>query len=125
MGAYDSRHTGRITITPPLTWAQIKNNTSRGFQDLHLVTTETAEDTPTGRATVITAEDIVPLTASPYSGYGIRAELQSIIDEFPGHEFVGRIEAWPEDRYGMPWRFVIRDRTVVRQEASLDWHDAN
>jgi len=123
MGAYDSHHTGRIMIAPPLTWAEIRSATAGPLQDLHVGTTETVQDTPTGRLTAITGDAIVPLTSSPYSGYWIQAELQSIIDAFPAHDFAGSIEARPEDPSGMPWRFIIRDRIVVRQEARYDWHD--
>lgn len=123
MGAYDSRHTGNIVITPPLTWAQIKNNTAQGLQDLRLFLNETVQDTPTGQSTIITSHAIVPAVSGSYSGYDIQTELQSIIDAFPANEFDGSIEARPEDPSGAPWRFIIRDRTVIRQVARYEWHD--
>lgn len=120
---YDSRHTGHVTITPPLTWAEIRNSTAGPLKDLRVEVTETVEDTPTGRITVATGDAIVPITGGSYSGYEIQAELQSIIDEFPGHDFAGSIEVRPEDPDGTPWRFIIRGRTVVRQVARYEWHD--
>jgi hypothetical protein len=125
MGAYDSHFTGRIDITPPLTWAQIKNNTANGLQDLQLVTTETIQDTPTGQIKVITGDAIIPLTTSAYSGYEIHVELQSMLDAFPGHEFTGTIGARPEDLHGDPWRYIIRDRTVIRQKPQTTWVDSD
>lgn len=124
MGAYDSHFTGRITITPPLTWAQIKNNTANGLQDLKLITTETVTDTPTGQTKAITGDAIVPLTSSAYSGYNIHTELQSLLDAYPRNEFAGAIEARPEDPHGDPWRYIIRDRTVIRQEPRTTWVDS-
>lgn len=123
MGAYDSRHTGRITITPPLTWAQIKNNTARGLQDLRLLTAEAVEETPSGRVTVITADTVAPITFSAYGGYDVQAELQSMIDAFPDHEFAGTITARPEDPDGDPWRYIIRDRKVIKQIPQTIWVD--
>jgi hypothetical protein len=124
MGAYDSHFTGRIDITPPLTWAQIKNSTADELRDLRLVTIEAAEDTPTGQIRVITGEAIVPSRTSPCGGHEIHSELQSVLDAFPDHEFTGAIEARPEDPHGTPWRYVIRGRTVVRQEPAITWVDS-
>jgi hypothetical protein len=124
MGAYDSHFTGRIAINPPLTWAQIKNHTANGLQDLKLITTETVTDTPTGQTKVITGDAIVPLTSSAYSGYEIHAELQSLIDAYPRNEFTGTIEARPEDPHGDPWRYIIRGRRVVQQHPQTTWVDS-
>lgn len=124
MGAYDSYFTGRITIAPPLTWGQIINNTARVLKDLRLATTETVEDTPTGRITTITSNMIEPIARFAYNGHDIHAELQSLIDAFPDNEFTGTITADPEDPHGDPWRYIIRGRTVVRQEPQTTWVDS-
>ena len=123
MGAYDSHHTGEITIAPPLTWAQIKNNKAHGFQDLKLITEETVTETETGRSTIVTGVAIVPAHTYSYNGRWIREELQSVIDAFPGHEFAGAITARPDDPDGLPWRYIIRDRTVIQQNAQYAWVD--
>lgn len=118
---YESHWTGEVHITPPLTWAEIKNDRSRGFQDLKLLLDETVEDTPTGQASTVTASVISPLTGGAYNGYDVEAELQSVIDAHPGHEFTGALEARPLDPGGTPWRYVIQGRTVVRQEPRTVW----
>lgn len=123
MGAYDSHFTGRITITPPLPWAWVRD-VQRGLKDLRLVLEEEATDTATGRTTIITGVALAPLEIYHYNGSAIEEEIQATIDAHPGHEFTGMIEAQPEDPAGLPWRYVAQDRTVVRQEARLMWGDA-
>lgn len=118
---YESHWTGEVHITPPLTWAEIKNDHSKGFQDLKLLLNEETTDTPTGQTRTVTASVIGPLTGGAYNGYDVEAELQSVIDAHPGHEFTGAIEARPLDPGGTPWRYVIQGRTVVRQEPRTVW----
>ncbi|MEC4016049.1 DUF6205 family protein [Streptomyces sp. H27-D2] len=118
---YESHWTGEVRISPPLTWAEIRDSRSPGLQDLKLRLTETVVDTATGQITTVAAIGIVPLTAEAYNGYTIEEELQSLLDAHPQHEFVGAITArGPE---GNHWRYVVRDRRVERQEARLVWPD--
>ncbi len=123
MGAYDSHFTGQITITPPLTWAEIRSPRQPGLQDVRLLLDETVADTDTGRSTVITATAIAPLEIHYYNGYAIEEEIQAVIDAHPSHEFTGMIEARPQDPDGTPWRYVVQGRRVVRQEPRLVWPD--
>lgn len=118
---YESHWTGQVHITPPLTWAEIKNDRSDGFQDLKLRLDEHVENTLTGQVSIVTASVISPLTAGAYSGYDVESELQSVIDAHPGHEFTGVIEAKPLDPGGTPWRYAVQGRTVVRQEPTTVW----
>lgn len=118
---YESHWTGQVHIEPALTWAEIKGDRSCGFQDLKLRLDETVEDTPTGQVRTVTASVIEPLTSGAYNGYDIEAELQSVIDAHPGHQFTGAIAARPLDPDGTPWRYVIEGRTVVRQEPRTVW----
>lgn len=118
---YESHWTGQVRIEPALTWAEIKNDRSRGFQDLKLLLDEHTEDTLTGQTRIITASVIEPLTGGAYNGYDVEAELQSVIDAHPSHEFTGAIEARPLDPGGTPWRYVVEGRTVVRQEPRTVW----
>lgn len=118
---YESHWTGQVRIEPALTWAEIKNDRSRGFQDLKLLLDEHTEDTLTGQTRIITASVIEPLTGGAYNGYDVEAELQSVIDAHPSHEFTGTIEARPLDPGGTPWRYVVQGRMVVRQEPRTVW----
>ncbi|MFJ9771189.1 DUF6205 family protein [Kitasatospora sp. NPDC101157] len=125
MGAYDSYFTGHITIAPPLTWAQIRNSTAGPLNDLRIGTAETVDHTPTGKVTTVIGEAIVPLTEyGAYGGHHIHTELQAIIDGFPEHQFAGAIEARPQDPGGDPWRYIVRDRTVIRQVPKTTWIDS-
>jgi hypothetical protein len=124
---YESHWTGEVRIEPPLTWAEIKNSRqSPGFQDLKLRLDEQVEDTETGQVRTVTAVAVETLAADrgAYNGYAIEEELQAVVDAHPSHEFTGAIEARPLDPGGTPWRYVIRDRRVVRQEPRLVWPDA-
>lgn len=124
MGAYDSHFTGTFTISPPLTWGEIRSIRSPGLQDLRLELDEVVTETDTGQTRVVTGVAVVPITAGPYSGMSIQEELQALLDAHPSHEFLGEIAARPEDPHGEPWRYVIRDRRVIRQVPVLGWRDA-
>jgi hypothetical protein len=117
--SYDSHFTGRIDITPPLTWLQVSIHMPQGLKTLQLAATEAVV------TNIIAGDAVVPLSSRAYNGHGIHAELQSLIDAFPGKEFSGTIEAHPEDPDGTPWRYIIRDRTVVRQEPAITWVDSD
>ena len=120
---YAAHWTGEVTITPPLTWAEIRNSTH--LSDLQLRLEETVHDTETGRTTVTTAVAIEPIGMGPYNGYDVDVQLQMLVDAYPTHEFEGMIHAVPEDPGGSPWRYVIRDRRVVRQMPVAEWRDAD
>lgn len=125
MGAYDSHFTGRLMISPPLSWGEIRSVRSPGLQDLRLELDEVVTETSTGQTKVVTGVAVVPITASPYIGMSIQDEVQSLLDAYPSHEFLGEIVARPEDPHGEPWRYVIRDRRVIRQVPVLGWRDAD
>lgn len=118
---YASHWTGEVTITPPLTWAEIRNSTK--LSDLQFRLDETVEDTDIGRTTVTTAVAIGPLDMGTYNGYHVDVELQTVINAYPSHAFEGAIKAVPEDPDGDPWRYVIRGRRVVRQVPVVEWRD--
>lgn len=120
---YESHWSGEIRITPPLTWAEIKSSRSPGLQDVRLRLDEQVEDTPTGQIRTVTSAAITPTSGSAYNGYAVGEELQAIVDAHPQHAFTGAIVARPLDPHGNPWRYVVLDRLVVRQEARLTWPD--
>lgn len=124
MGAYDSYFTGQFDITPPLTWAEIRDSRSPGLQDLRIKLQETVTETDAGRTTTITGVAVLPFTEEPYNGSEIETELQSLLDAHPTHAFEGMIEARPEDPYGDPWRYVVRERRAVQQVPTTEWRDA-
>ena len=122
MSAYESHWSGEIRITPPLTWAEIKRGA--GLQDVTLRLDEQVEDTRTGQVCTVTAAAVEPLViGQAFHGYAVEEELQQVIDAHPQHVFSGVIVARPLDPDGTPWRYVVKDRMVVRQEARLAWPD--
>ncbi|MFJ5151378.1 DUF6205 family protein [Streptomyces sp. NPDC088353] len=121
---YASRWTGEVRIEPPLTWGEIKNSRQvPGFQDTKLRLVEDIQDTDTGQIRTVTADAVIPATSNLFNGYDIETELQAAIDAHPSHEFIGTIEARPEDPGGTPWRYVVEGRRVVRQEPVTAWPD--
>lgn len=118
---YESRHHGEITITPPLTWAEIRSARSPGLRDVRLKLRETVTDTDTGQIREVCAVAIQPITEESYNGYEIQAELQAVVDAHPSHEFTGAMYAdGPE---GNHWRYRVAGRVVVNEEPRLVWPD--
>lgn len=115
---YDADWDGQVTITPPLTWPQIKN--APKLRDLELVREETTTDTETGQTLTITASVLQPKSGwGAYAGSSIEPELNSFLAAFPDHEFTGAITAdGPE---GNHWRYVIQGREVVYQTPRIVW----
>lgn len=120
---YVSHWTGEVRIEPPLSWAEIRAVRSPGLQDVKLDLHEEIEDTPTGQIRTVTAVAVHPATSGAFNGYSIYEELQALMDVHKAHEFTGAIEARPLDPGGTPWRYVIRDRRVVRQVPQTVWQD--
>lgn len=116
MGA-DNTWSGRVTITPPLTWAEVK--TSPAVADVRLDLHE--EDGPDGR--IITAVAVVPTRSSNAWGQGTGDDLQAVIDAHPGHEFAGYLQVdWDPALGGDPaQRFVVRERRVEKIVPRLVW----
>lgn len=118
MGA-DNTWSGRVTITPPLTWQECK--VSPGVEDVRLEIAE--KDGPEGR--ILTAVAVVP--ARPSDSWSAHAgqELQALVDAHPKHDFVGALFVDWKPVYGedqvLSERWVVRGRTVVHEEARLVW----
>lgn len=126
MGYYTT-YTGEITITPPLTWAEIKDspflpNDAFNIRDLKFEVTR--EDRDTAEGTLIRREAIavVPLTDDTYKGYDVVEHLQEILDAFPGHEFTGSIRAEGEEA-GDIWRLDVVDGRAVKVKPRIVWPD--
>lgn len=115
----DNSWSGRVTITPPLTWAECK--VSPGVEDVKLDIHE--EDGPDGR--ILTAVAVVPARASDSWSAGTRQELQFLIDSHPGHEFDGCLRVDWDPVYGegqvLAERWTVIERTVVHEVGRLAW----
>lgn len=115
----NSNFSGEVTITPPLTWNEIKATQLIKLigtdSEVRLDITEQKTDTPDGELTIKTCSRIIPTSASPYRGYYVQEALQAAIDQNPGHIFAGHIEAVLEDGSYM-CRFLVRDGKVRKVE---------
>jgi hypothetical protein len=120
--------TGEITVTPPLTFAEIRAMPTTGpkLHDLGLRIHRTVTTTDSGEVTDITAPAITP--PPEFGGANILEDLQLLIDEFGSdHEFAGFIEMWTDPGYGPtpPKRFLIRDRQAVVVDAQIVWPEGS
>jgi hypothetical protein len=111
------RLTGEITITPPLSWTEIRSPRRRGLQDLRFRTEDQPAPPGTLPARTVTGHAVTPVTSDPYMALDVLPELQSIVDAYGhGHAFAGRITA--ADASGEQWELTVRDGKAVR--APLD-----
>lgn len=117
MGA-DNHWSGRVTITPPLSWHKVK--LSIATEDVKFDIHE--EDRPLGRT--LTAVAIVPARESDAWGPHTGQELQALIDAHPRHEFEGSLKVSWDDVYGsdmLAERWTVQGRTVVHEKARRVW----
>jgi hypothetical protein len=126
MGYYTTVE-GEITITPPLTWSEIKdspfNTKSTAFDDrmdAHLDITEEIIDTDEGQLIRRTATGIKPASTEEYKAYYLIEHVQKLMDSHPGHTFAGHFDCSGEES-GDVWRLVIRNGHAEKIEAQLTW----
>jgi Family of unknown function (DUF6205) len=119
---YKANFTGEIAITPPLTWARIRQPFGdRILQDLRIRQDEDVRDSDEGQVKVITGVAVEP-TSSYGSGYGMVDDLQALVDVHgSGHQFTGHIEATSEE--GDKWRLAVRDGQAVQVHPRIVWPD--
>lgn len=116
--AADNHWSGRVTITPPLTWAECK--LSPGVEDVKLDIHE--EDGPDGK--ILTAVAVIPARTSNSWSAHTGQELQFLIESHPRHEFAGRLQVDWDNVYGsdlLAERWTVDGRTVVHEEGRLAW----
>jgi len=122
MGA-DNTWSGRVTITPPLTWQECR--VSPGVEDVKLVIHE--EDGPDGR--ILTAVAVAPARPGDSWSAHTGQELQFLIDSHPGHEFTGSLRVDWDPVYGedqvLAERWTVIERRVVHETARLAWTAAD
>lgn len=120
---YSNQFSGEITITPPLTWAEIQDGPPLRDTSLRLV--ETVTDTETGRT--ITTQATAIVAESGFSGYNVVEEIQALVDRHGAmHSFAGHIEVQFElglVEEGQPGceRYVVVDGRVETMTPRLVW----
>lgn len=132
---YDVRVAGAITIEPPLTWPEIRDNpVVRGLNptvsdrrhhgsmrrnlDARVRVDEVEVNTANG--TLIRREGvaIVASQSGPYAAYDLTADVELIASTFPEHVFRGYLECQSNDDV---WRVIIRDGKAVEVRPGAAW----
>ena len=119
---YDNHFTGAITITPPLTWAEIRNGP--GVSDARIRIVEETVDTETGQNKVLTGDAIVPLEMGTYSGHSVAEDIQTIVDHYGArHAFAGYIQVQWDPGFDdpIPQRYVVVNGHVETVTPELVW----
>jgi hypothetical protein len=125
-----TRFEGEIRIEPPIPWGQIKDSPflpdqAREYgdgRDLKFLLSEVHRDTDEGTVIARSAVALVSTWDHEARGYNIVAHLQEVVDAYPGHEFVGRLDCAGENT-GDLWRLEVHDRRAVKVTPRIVWPD--
>jgi hypothetical protein len=121
--SYSNRYSGEITITPPLTAAEIRRAPAgKGAStswDAHLRIDRREIETDAGSMTVYTADAIVG-PDEPCNGYDVEQQIKTLVALYAdGHEFTGYIQEDPDPGFHEPpHRWVVRPHGVVGFEVA-------
>jgi len=113
--SYSNRFSGEITITPPLTAAEIRQTpTLDRSWDAHLRVDRREAETADGTAVAYTADAIVG-PEEPCNGYDVEQQIQTLVAlHADRHEFTGYIQEDPDPGFREPpHRWVVRPHGVV------------
>ncbi|WP_242892632.1 DUF6205 family protein [Actinomadura litoris] len=122
--SYITDLSGAITITPALTWQELKRRPH--LRSLRLLLDEERTDTDEGYAARVTASVVTAHyedggKGRTYNGAGPLGDLQSLLGAYgETHEFTGCITCEGEDP-GDLWRLTVRGGRVAREEARIVW----
>lgn len=122
--SYENRYSGEITITPPVTWGQLRDADAPKIADVRLRIDETTIDTDAGQMVTRQAVAIAPLEMT-YSGHELQANIQALVDYYGplGHRFSGYIQVQWDPGFDdpIPQRYIVRDGRVVAVKPQLLW----
>lgn len=117
---------GDVTITPPLSWGQIKDLSyiskrgSKRNQSLSFELETVEKHTDEGVLSVRTATALVPSESS--DGYYLLENLRDLMKLFPEHRFLGNFIVYPERGLAtFPYRVKAEGSTAVRQKLDIHW----
>jgi hypothetical protein len=122
---YMTHFDGRITIKPPLRWADIKDTEwadPKAFPDFRIDVAEQREETDDGERIVKEGRAIIPASDDSYKGYDALSTLRAIVGRFPDHAFTGEIRAEGEEAADVR-RYLVVDGEAVEWRAALTWPD--
>lgn len=120
---YDTRVTGEIMFSPPLTWPEIKADrfNLKGHYDVMINPLGDVRDTDSGQEIVITADRLMPSWEEKGTYHALVEHVQKFIDVYGvGRTFTGHLDCEGEEQPDM-WRVVIRDGHAVTVRAAVLW----
>jgi Family of unknown function (DUF6205) len=113
---YLTRITGRISIDPPLTYAEIKASGLRtddlcpGCEkrdtDLMIEICVSRVEDECGIRVLYTGVALLPVSSDRFKAYGVNDEFKAFIERFRNKSFSGHLEGRGEDD-GDIWRLVV------------------
>jgi hypothetical protein len=130
---YDIRVTGKISIEPPLSWPEIRDNpvvrglepvtrrnsrTARRNLDARVQVDEVEVDTPHGMLIRREGVAIVPSQNGAFAAYDLASDVELIASTFPDHAFRGYLECRSEEDV---WRVIIRDGKATEVRPGAAW----
>lgn len=134
---YDTRVTGAISIEPPLTWLELRDNPvargkmpvavrdsrerRRGVRrdlDARVRVDEVEVETPDGPLIRREGVAIVAANEGAYGAYDLTSDVELIVQAFPGHGYRGYLECRSEDEM---WRVIVRDGRAVEVRPGTAW----
>lgn len=119
---------GRIDISPPLSWGQIKdspylksNARKQGkWPDAIFDVVEVVYDTADGSLTKRDAIAIIPDEDADTSARTLLNDVEAIVTAYPKHTFTGYLQCEGEENEDI-WRVVIRNGHAKRVDAMIVW----
>jgi hypothetical protein len=121
MGYYSTLQ-GKITITPPLTHAELRDTDPimvYRHRSVYVRVTTTVEESADGTITRTTGTCVVPSDESA-KFYELSEDLRSLVAAFPGHNWDGYIERHGEEAGDLE-RLYVRDGQVVSVVPTITW----
>lgn len=122
---------GEFAIVPPLTWDEIRRSPfERASQpayladgiDLLLRVEEAPVETDEGTLVRRAGVALVMREIDEYREENLADQVQRVIDMFPGHTFIGRLDG--EGQYNSDmWRIIIRQGRAMKVKAQIVWPD--
>lgn len=128
--SYVSRFTGKLTIDPPLTWAELREDPAREQERQKLLdldhtfmikVAESERDTPEGTLIAREGVEVVQVPFDELRGDGWEQEIQDIVSRHPGHRFVGTILRTGQDNDDIERVVCDGGPVVLWEKALITW----
>lgn len=126
--SYETTFEGEIEISPPIKWGSIRESlflpenagALRGIMGRCIMFRIAETPVETGDGTLIRKEAVALVPSfNNYAGK-IVEHLQEVVNTFPDHEFLGRIDAAGEENADM-WRLKVVNRVATKFVPELVW----